>query len=220
MSIRYGDGIRRYWIEAPEAFARAYVAKWSPLRFVGSFLRKRLSVVTEKLFIKQGDILLDIGCGSGEYLTQISKRVTALGLDYSADMLARAAQEIQGLSGRFLIQSDARKLPVRSSIADAVLFVAVLDYVEDTVGTLAEVVRTLKVGGRIVFTVPKSPSPFAFLRSGAGLMIRERIFQLPPIIVWLKREEVLRISRKVGIRVESINQVQQTMWVVSGTKHL
>lgn len=214
------DSIRRYWIEAPGAFARAYIAKWSPLRFVGSFLRKRLSVITEKLHVKPGDVLLDIGCGSGEYLAHVPRDVIALGLDYSCDMLAKAAQEIRGVPGRLLVQSDARRLPIRSSIADAVLFVAVLDYVKDTTNVLIEVMRTLKTGGRIVFTVPKSPSPFAFLRSGIGLVIREKVFQLPPIIVWLKKKEVLHIAREVGIRVESISQVQQTMWVVSGTKQL
>lgn len=203
---------------APKTFALAYAAKWSPLRFVGSFLQRRLAFILRVLNPHSGELVLDIGCGSGEYMELQKDDVRVIGVDYSREMLQIAKSKLKKRKRKWLVQADARTLPIRDNAVDHVIMVAVLDYVADVAGTLKEAIRPLCISGDMVFTIPKSPSPFSFLRRGIGLYIRQAIFKLPPIINWVTREELIDMLKKESLTIVTIGVIQGTMWVVKVRK--
>src|SRR4051812_5859531 len=99
----------------------------------------------------RGKRFLDIGCGTGRWLAWARQQgATALGVDLSQEMLARAAEK-PGLAGR-LATADACRLPVRDGSADIVLCALALGHVPDFVTAAAELARVAAPGGAVVLT--------------------------------------------------------------------
>jgi len=94
--------------------------------------------------------LLEIGCGAGGLLKELTRAGVAYGLDVEAESM-KYCQE-RGLDR--LCLGDAAALPYRSAQFDAVICVDVLEHLEDDRAGLADIYRVLKPGGRLLATVP------------------------------------------------------------------
>jgi ubiquinone/menaquinone biosynthesis C-methylase UbiE len=111
--------------------------------------------------------LLEIGCGVGAELATIAARwprPDLIGLDRSAEHLAAAKDYLLPLAraGRaWLLRGDAYALPFRDGSLDTVITVWMLEHVAGPDRVLAEALRTLAPGGRLVCTEVDNGS-FAF----------------------------------------------------------
>jgi ubiquinone/menaquinone biosynthesis C-methylase UbiE len=122
------------------------------------------------LRLQPEDVLLEIGCGGGVLLDLVWSTVQrAYGIDHSPDMvsLARRQNEQASSQGRVgIVQGDIQALPWEKNTFTCVAGVEVLWFIEDLPGTLAELHRVLRPGGRLVFVTaaqPRSPlSRFVF----------------------------------------------------------
>ena len=90
--------------------------------------------------------VLDVGCGTGRNLPLLRPGVRVIGLELSADALARARRRAPGVP---LVQGDAEALPFRSGVFDTVMSGLVFCSVPDAARGLAEVKRVLKPGGAL-----------------------------------------------------------------------
>jgi SAM-dependent methyltransferase len=89
---------------------------------------------------------IDIGCGTGRW----TSRLTALGFDASAAMLAIAARK-PGLRGRLAV-ADAAALPIATRSSDVVLCALTLAHIRDQAAALREFSRILQPGGTLLLT--------------------------------------------------------------------
>jgi 2-polyprenyl-3-methyl-5-hydroxy-6-metoxy-1,4-benzoquinol methylase len=120
------------------------------------FPLRRAEVDAEVRFLPSvpGGRLLDVGCGSGEWLSwmrDLGWQVEGVDSDESANRIARQ----QGLvihRGRV----EQQRFPDNSF--DAVTLNHVIEHVSDPVGTLAECCRILKKGGKLYLATPNSSS--------------------------------------------------------------
>jgi ArsR family transcriptional regulator len=97
--------------------------------------------------------LLDIGTGTGRLLELLAPRVSAgLGIDASRAMLALARARLArpGLTHCAVRLADMYRLPLPDAGFDLVVLQMVLHYAEDPRGALAEAVRVLAPGGRLM----------------------------------------------------------------------
>jgi ubiquinone/menaquinone biosynthesis C-methylase UbiE len=93
--------------------------------------------------------ILDVGCGYGRTLAQLSEAgfTNSVGLDFSSGMLARCSSEAPNAS---LIRNDGRSLPLQPESVDAILLFAVLTCVPESANQKAfmdEVWRVLRADG-------------------------------------------------------------------------
>jgi trans-aconitate methyltransferase len=96
---------------------------------------------------QSGELILDLGCGSGELTQQIADRgATVVGLDASESMIAKAHQQFPALDFR-LADATTFELPERF---DAVFSNAVLHWVTDFEAAIRQIKKHLKPGGRFV----------------------------------------------------------------------
>lgn len=94
---------------------------------------------------KQGEHILDVGCGEGSLTAQITAAgASVVGIDTSEEMVSAA--KARGLDARVL---DAERLPFDGEF-DAVFSNAALHWVRDHDAMLAGVHRALKPGARFV----------------------------------------------------------------------
>jgi ubiquinone/menaquinone biosynthesis C-methylase UbiE len=121
------------------------------------------------------DIIVDVGCGNGMYLAELSKRGCTgrvLGVDLSLGMLAAARDRLSGLgmaadavatspddaagsppAAVALASADATALPLRGGVADLALAMHMLYHVPDPTDALRELRRVTRPGGRVVIVL-------------------------------------------------------------------
>ncbi|MBC8156006.1 MAG: methyltransferase domain-containing protein [Bacteroidetes bacterium] len=96
---------------------------------------------------RTGELILDLGCGSGELTQQIADRgATVIGLDASASMLEKARQQFPALDLR---PGDATTFALPERV-DAIFSNAVLHWVPDYERAVERMRAHLKPGGRLV----------------------------------------------------------------------
>ncbi len=122
--------------------------------------------------VKEGERVLDAGCGTGIYSTELARRggrVTAI--DYSSEMIVQAKTKAlkEGLNIDF-IKADALKLPFPDGHFDLVISVCMLCFIKERASALIEMKRVLRPGGRIAITLLNSRSPWAIIRRAKGLV--------------------------------------------------
>jgi demethylmenaquinone methyltransferase / 2-methoxy-6-polyprenyl-1,4-benzoquinol methylase len=133
-----------------------------------------------------GERILDVATGTGMVAAELLARAdcTVVGLDQSAEMLARArarfdagphAERVELLAGQ------AERLPFADAGFDALTFTYLLRYVDDPPTTVRELARVLRPGGRIAsleFGVPTRAVPRAAWRfyTAVGLPALGRLF--------------------------------------------
>ena len=104
-------------------------------------------------YLKPGDNILDIGCGTGMFAKALSQRLDCRfeGIDISEASLEIAEQ--QGSYNR-LQHHDLQKLPlpVTDNAFDAATCVGVMTYIADAAGLFADLCRIVRPGGYILFT--------------------------------------------------------------------
>jgi ubiquinone/menaquinone biosynthesis C-methylase UbiE len=91
-------------------------------------------------------VVLDVGCGTGRNLSLYRPAVRVIGLEPSADTLARARRRAPGA---LLVRGDAQALPFRAGTFDTVVSGLVFCSVPDAARGLAEVKRVLKTSGAL-----------------------------------------------------------------------
>ncbi|MDQ6606866.1 MAG: methyltransferase domain-containing protein [Actinomycetota bacterium] len=101
--------------------------------------------------LRDGDRVLEIGCGSGAVLSRLHALVPCsglIGIDADEDLLAHARRRPE-LAGAELLAADAYALPLADGSVDFALARLVLQHLADPVAALLEIVRVLRPGGAV-----------------------------------------------------------------------
>jgi SAM-dependent methyltransferase len=101
--------------------------------------------------VDPGEHVLDLGCGAGEFAAALGER--AIGIDVVPAAVERT--RARGVDAR-LAPLDG-PLPLEEDSVDVVWLGETLEHLVDPVGTLHEVRRVLRPGGRLLATTPDHP---------------------------------------------------------------
>jgi SAM-dependent methyltransferase len=122
----------------------------------------------DRLGVREGVRVLDMGCGGGRHAFEAWRRgATVIALDYSEAEL----KEVRAVLGAMLdsaevpdtrvregvggaVNGDALRLPFADATFDVIIASEVLEHLWDDSGAIRELVRVLKPGGRMAVTVP------------------------------------------------------------------
>jgi SAM-dependent methyltransferase len=121
-----------------------------------------LTVQVDRLGLRDGARVLDLGCGEGRHVHafHLAPGVDVIGLDADAPSLAKAAAGLATLPGAsgatLLMRGDAYRLPFEDGAFDVVVCCEVLEHLPDVDGALTEMTRVLKPGGRLAVSVPRA----------------------------------------------------------------
>jgi SAM-dependent methyltransferase len=123
-----------------------------------------LTIRFDRLGIRPGDRVLDVGAGFGRHAFEITRRGgRVVALDFAADEVEQTRATIGAMvdSGeitldRFVgvLRGDATRLPFADDSFDVVITSEVLEHIQDDVTAIAEMVRVLRPGGTFAATVP------------------------------------------------------------------
>lgn len=112
-------------------------------RFVSSYGQDLIELLNPK----QGENILDLGCGTGDLANDLhGLDVQVLGIDFSSNMIEQAKNKYPQVSFQVM---DANALPFENEF-DAVFSNATLHWIKTPQTVLESVYRSLKSGGRFV----------------------------------------------------------------------
>ena len=138
----------RHWNEA-------MASKFDPDSFydcspflVRRFEASRLKTIARLLGARQGERVLDIGCGTGRF-AEYASIPWMVGVDISDYLLAKARRRMP-----FLIKAQAEQLPFKDGLFDRAICSEVLEHTPDPRALLEESWRVLREGGILIVTVP------------------------------------------------------------------
>jgi len=138
-------------------------------------------------YIKDGDRVLDIGCGNGRLLKLLKdKNIDYIGVDNSEKLINLAKEKYP--QNRFLV-ADSLNLPFPENYFDEVFLIAVLHNVpskEFRLQILKEAKRVLKQDGILIIKNTEEPKGFN-CKNGPVFSCHLRYDDLPQIISKLKK---------------------------------
>jgi SAM-dependent methyltransferase len=125
--------------------------------------------------LQPGEQVLDVGCGFGSTTVEAAERVApdgaVLGVDISAEMLARAHERTAGLANVSLLEADAQVHSFEPARYNAVIsrFTAML--FDDPTAAFANLHRSLKPGGRLTFVCWQDPLKTEWIAVAMGVAV-------------------------------------------------
>jgi SAM-dependent methyltransferase len=137
---------------------RIYERVWRPavsrffLGLSGPGAAKEQRLALGMLEVREGDQVIDVGCGPGNYTRPLARAAgegLTIGLDASEAMVAAAAKRGGGENLAYL-RGDACALPFEDESFDVACSVGVIHMVSEPLVALAEMVRVLAPGGRLL----------------------------------------------------------------------
>ena len=107
-----------------------------------------------KLTVKRGEKILDVGCGVGllsyEIALQTGDSGRVSGIDQNLEMIHHANKRCENLRNTEFSEANANELPFPEESFDAACCTQVLLYVNDVPQVISEIKRVLKPEGRII----------------------------------------------------------------------
>jgi SAM-dependent methyltransferase len=163
----------------PVVYERWWRPAWGRLAkgLRGPSMEDEHRIAGELLGIEEGDAVLDVACGTGNFTRRFARAAgedgLTVGIDLSETMLARAVADTRtaGFAERTAyVRGDAERLPFADATFDAVCCFAALNLMADPITSIESMARVLAPGGRIaLFTSARMRSPW--LRLGQDLAV-------------------------------------------------
>ena len=123
-----------------------------------------LTIRFDRLRMKPGDLVLDVGAGFGRHCFEVARRGgKVVALDYAQDEVIGTRNTFGGMidAGEIPFEryvgalcGDGTMLPFADNTFDHVITSEVLEHIQNDVAAIAEMVRVLKPGGTFAGTVP------------------------------------------------------------------
>ncbi len=108
--------------------------------------------------IKEGDVVVDLGCGAGIdtfiTATRVGESGKVIGIDLTEKLLQYAAYfaKKKGIGNVAFQQADMERIPLKENCVDVVLSNGVFSLTSDLDKVLSEIYRILKPGGTLSFS--------------------------------------------------------------------
>lgn len=164
----------------------------------GRLVRRRIARAIGHMNIRDGDVVLDLGIGTGVSLNYYPRRGQIIGVDLSGGMLRECRKKIaeRGLHHVTVFQADALRLPFADDTFDHVFISHVISVVSDPYRLIQEAQRVARPGARIVI-VNHFQSTNRFIA-----LVEKWLCPLCTRLGWRSDLALQELIRRTGVQVD------------------
>lgn len=179
--------------------------EWAVRSFDGALMEELI----DRVGLRRGDRVLDLGGGTGHLLAALRRRVGADGavcmVDLSPEMLRHAADPAR-CHGALRVCGMVEDLPLAEGGWDAAFCMGLFPHLTDPRAALAGIRRVLVAGGKVAVMHLIGREKLNGLHRQIGGIVAEDL--LPP------GEEVAGVLREAGFRVEEVRDEENCFQVL------
>lgn len=172
---------------------------------VGPSYAAQIGRLLDRVPLRPGAAILDVGCGTGVALFEAIRRVgqpaVAIGIDASPEMIRRARMKaaMAGVPAQFLA-APAERLPFPAAAFDLVISNSALHWFADRGGAVAEMARVLRPGGHLLLVAAVQPCCLEWLALVDAVSLRLLGRPQPPVLHLLPTaDEIQRHLAAAGL---------------------
>jgi ubiquinone/menaquinone biosynthesis C-methylase UbiE len=134
---------------------------------MGKYLtRLEANFILKRVNFEKTRLIVDIGSEAGRFsMINSNSSITVVAIDLDSYSLHRLKKKNNSVQ---IIQADARKIPLKDGLFDAVFMIEVLDYIHELEYTITECNRILKSGAPYILSFGNRSSLKARLKSFRG----------------------------------------------------
>lgn len=140
--------------------------------------------VVDMAKIAKGDLVLEVGCGTGFTTEEIVSRVgeeNVVAVDLTPEQMEKAV-------GRFgkadFLRGDAENLPFKDGSFDASISAGSIEYWPNPQRGIQEMARVTKEGGRVVILAPRKPDNPLVRKFAESIMLFPSTQQM---VLWMEK---------------------------------
>jgi arsenite methyltransferase len=178
--------------------------------------------LVERLDLKPGEQVLDIGCGTGRLGEWIAGRIgpNVVGIDPLPERIALARARAPAL--RFEVGRAEQLGTFAGGSFDAVCLSAVLHWIEDKARALAEIARLLRPGGRLGLTTQaKELQRQGTLAEVGGPLLgrlpyRDYAKQAGAVLRAATLTEIVTLLREASLELRELHVTERRQWHARG----
>lgn len=176
-------------------------------------------IASDHLALSDGDVVLDLACGPGNFTRRFAELVgrdgLAVGMDASVTMLERAVRDTfadrgDSFANLGYVRADALELPFLDRSFDGVCCFAALHLMSEPLRALDQIARVLRPGGRVALMASCNRGPRAVRSATALAMAAGGVRMFGP-------DELTTALRERGF-VDLRQQVSGLVQFVGGTR--
>lgn len=156
--------------------------------------------------IKQGDTVLDLGCGAGFDCFLASKKVgrdgKVIGVDMTEEMIRKAKLNAEklGVKNVEFVLSEIEKLPIKDNSIDVIITNCVINLTPDKTETFKEAYRVLRENGRMYI------SDIVLLKKLSEQQKEDKNLLTGCVAGALLKEDYLDKIKKVGFDIRILSE--------------
>jgi ubiquinone/menaquinone biosynthesis C-methylase UbiE len=183
---------------------------------VSIFFKRCNRKVCQLVNLQDGMKVLDVGCGTGSLLKELSrsgKELNLYGIDLSPEMINAARVKLKDEKRIELYEKSAADLPFESNFFDYVVCMNSLHHHPDPEKSLTEMTRVLKPGGVMILMDGFVDSTVRKVISRAANVLRNE-----GKVQRFRREELQRIFHGLGYKSITQETFLVLSLITSGTK--
>ena len=136
--------------------------------------------------------IMDLGAETGRFSSlELETNARTMSIDIDSYGLKRLKLKVKHVN---VIQADARKIPVKNEVFDAIVMIEVLDYISDIEAALRECRRTLKLHASFVISFGNKSSLKASLRKMLGKSYRHSY----GVVMRVLSQTAFTVKQKMG----------------------
>ncbi len=136
--------------------------------FYSNEMRK---IVVDMADLEHGDLVLEVGCGTGFTTEEIVNRVdekNVVALDLTPEQMVKAINRFSKVK---FVRGDAENLPFKDNCFDAAISAGSIEYWPNPLKGIEEMVRVVKSGGKVVILAPRRPENFLVRKFAESIML-------------------------------------------------
>jgi len=153
-------------------------------------------------YLKKQDVVLDLGCGNGQSIIKSAKyckQITGVEIDPGLRKLATASFKSAGVRNAVIHGGNLeQKLKLRSKQFDKVIFLDVLEHLNNRDSILKEIKRVLKPKGMLLVGVPNSETSWKKLQRSVGI----NSFADPDHKIEFSEHDIRALLKKHGFAIK------------------